>query len=145
MGRRLLAAVVAAALLAGCGGAAATPTAAPATAEPTATTSPTKAPIVTEAPITTPAADTPTPGTVMTASCGAVALRKEPRKTGQLVIRVAAGSKVNVVGSVSGDAYAAGTCGPSGKKWIKIDQVDGASIQATYGVVFVYAAAGFFK
>ena len=81
----------------------------------------------------------------MSAACAAVALRKEAKKAGQLVVRIAEGSKVNVVAKVKGDSYSAGTCGTSGKKWVKVDQIDGASVQALYGVPFVYGAAGFFK
>lgn len=143
MGRYLLAAVFTAVLIAGCGGSAATPTPAPSAG---ATSAPSDAPSSAATPaLATPVADTAAPGTLMAAACAAVALRKEPKKAAQLVIRVAEGSKVNVVAKVKGDSYSAGSCGVAGKKWVKVDQIDGASVQALYGVPFVYGAAGFFK
>ena len=47
--------------------------------------------------------------------------------------------------SPKGDSYKAGACGTAGRRWIKIDQVDGTSVKDKYGVKFAYAAAGFFR
>ena len=44
------------------------------------------------------------------------------------------GTKVRVVETVTGDPYEAGSCGPSGDEWLKIDRINGKSIKALYGV-----------
>ncbi len=134
---------LAASLLAACGGNGdASPSAAASAAPPQ-----TEAPIAT--PETTPAADTPPPtpagGVTVTAICGAVALRAEPKKSAQLVTRIAEGSTVHVSGRVKGDKYVVSGCGTSGSAWVRIDFIDGIPVMETYGVPEAFAAAGFFK
>ena len=79
------------------------------------------------------------------AVCRAPAVRGTPKAKGTLLVRVATGTQVHVVGTVKGDKYTAGTCGTSGTRWLKIDQIDGKAVQTTYGVPYGYSAAGFFK
>jgi len=141
---------VAAALIvlvaAGCGGSEASPSpSAVATEEAPA---PTEAPVVTEAPPSAEATEEApaTSGTVrLTARCAGVAVRKDPATDGDLVVRLAKGTKVRVVETVTGDPYEAGSCGSSGDDWVKIDRINGKSIKTLYGVSFGYAAGGFFK
>lgn len=149
--RRLAVGSVAAALIvlvvAGCGGSEASPSASAGTtasAAPAATNAPaaTDAPAVTDQPTEAPA----TPGTVtMTAICAAVGVRQEPSTDGKLVVRASKGTKVRVVETVTGDPYTAGGCGASGDDWLKIDRINGKSVQTLYGVPFGYAAGGFFQ
>ncbi len=141
--RRLLVAGLAAAVIAGCGsGTSASPS-----SEPSAEV--TEAPVVVapseETPSEAAPSEAPATGKVMASQCAAIGVRKAPKASGTLLVRLAEGTEVNVVGTVNGQAYKAGSCGKSGKKWIKIDQIDGTSVQDTYGVKFAYAAAGYFK
>lgn len=142
MPRSMVVLVLVATLVAACGGDAASPS-------PSATMVPVTESPASPSPQITPAADTPPPtpagGTTMTAVCGAIALRQEPRKAGTLVIRIAEGATVNVVGRVKGDVYAASACGTAGSAWLRIDFVDGVAVKDAYGLPVVYAAAGFFK
>ena len=144
--RRLLVASFAVVVIAGCGSGSSTASPSSSTATPApasagaATTAPAIAP--TEAP---PVDATPAEATTMSAACGGVGIRKQPKSKGALVVRVAAGTPVRVVEVVSGEAYKAGKCGADGNTWLKIDQVNGQSMKAKYGVAFGYAAAGFFK
>jgi hypothetical protein len=143
--RRLLVASFAVVVIAGCGSG--SPTGTPAsssTPAPASAGAATSAPVITptEAP---PAEATPAEATTMSAACSAVGIRKQPSSKGGLVVRIAADTPVRVVEVVSGEAYKAGTCGTDGNTWLKIDQVNGKSMKAKYGVAFGYAAAGFFK
>jgi uncharacterized protein YgiM (DUF1202 family) len=144
--RRLTLAGMSAALVlvivAGCGGGSATPS--PSEAAET------EAPIVTTAPAESSAApveETVAPsatGTVMYAVCGNVAVRKGPAADEGLVVRIAKGTKVRVVQTVTGTSYGATKCGESGDQWLKITRIAGKSVQKQYDVDAVYAAAGFF-
>lgn len=131
-------------VVAGCGGSEASPAASAAAtqAAPVAT----EAPLPTEAP-TVEATEAPaTTGTVrLTALCAGVGVRKDPAPDGELIVRVARGATVRVVETVTGDPYEAGSCGESGDDWLKIDRINGKSVQTLYGVPFGYAAGGFFK
>jgi hypothetical protein len=81
----------------------------------------------------------------MTAVCDGITLRKKAASTGTKVKVIGSGTAVHVVGTVNGTAYTANSCGTSGSNWLKIDKVGGKSVQSTYGVKYVYAAAGFFQ
>ena len=83
--------------------------------------------------------------TTAAALCGGVALRKDPKTDGEVLVRAKAGTKVRVVEVVKGDAYEAGSCGVSGDSWLKVDRIGGKSIKVQYGVPFGYVAAGFFQ
>lgn len=137
--RRLLAAGLVLAVVAGCGSGDASPSAEPSSATTTA-------PVVqpTEPPSEAPS-DVPSAGTIMTTECAAVGLRKAPKTSAAVLGRIAADTPVNVVETVTGAKYQAGSCGTSGKEWLKIDFVDGVAVEDAYGVEFAYAAAGFFK
>ncbi len=144
--RRLLVAGFAAAVIAGCGSGSATPS----PASPSASAQSTDVPIAvapgsTEAPTAAASVAAPATGTTMTTQCAATAVRGTPKAKGSLLVRVATGTQVHVVGTVKGDKYTAGTCGTSGTRWLKIDQIDGKAVQTTYGVPYGYSAAGFFK
>jgi hypothetical protein len=130
-------------LVAGCGGGSATPS-------PSGTAA-TEAPAETEAPIesASEAASEATAapvatGALMYAACGNVAVRKGPASDQGLVVRLAKGTKVKVVETVSGTAYDAGKCGDSGDQWLKISRIAGKSVKKQYDLQYVYAAAGFF-
>lgn len=127
---------------AGCGGSAASPSASAAASEAPAT----EEPFATEAPPVEPSEAPVTAGTVrMTALCAGVGIRKDPASDGTLIVRVSKGATVRVVETVTGDPYEAGSCGESGDDWLKIDRVNGKSIETVYGVPYAYAAGGFFK
>ena len=147
---RVAVAAVAASLLLGsvaaCGGSAApSPTPAPPEAPPEAPV-PSQS-VATEAPSEAPPEESPSAPARMTAvaKCGGVALRKEPAKDGEVIVRAKSGTKVRVVETVTGDAYQGGTCGTSGDTWLKVDRIGGKSIKAQYGVPYGYVAAGFFE
>jgi len=147
MRHRLAVGSVAAALIvlvvAGCGGSEASPSASVAATEAPA---PTEEPVATEAPVVEPTEAPTTAGAVtMTARCASVGVRKDPAPDGKLVVRLAKGSTVRVVETVTGDPYEAGACGTSGDSWLKIDRINGKSIKTLYGVAYGYAAGGFFK
>lgn len=143
--RRLLIAGFAAAVIAGCGSGSASPS-----VEPSASGSATEAPAVqpsvaVEQPTAATSGAPEATGTTMSSECAAIAIRKAPKASGALLARLAQGTDVHVVATVNGQAYKAGSCGTSGKKWLKIDQIDGKSVKALYGVSFAYGAAGFFN
>ena len=147
MMRRMAVGSVAAALIvlvvAGCGGSEASPSASAAASEAPAAT---PEPVATEAPSAEATEAPATAATVrMTALCAGVGVRKDPAPDGELIVRVAKGSTVRVVETVTGDPYEAGSCGESGDDWLKIDRINGKSVKTLYGVAFGYAAGGFFK
>lgn len=130
-------------VLAGCGSSEASPSAAAtdAPATPTVTTAPASgvpsaAPEVTESPAAL---------VRLIAKCGGVGIRKGPAPGDELLVRVSKGARVRVVETVTGDPYEAGSCGASGDDWLKIDRINGKSVQSLYDVEFGYAAGGFFE
>jgi hypothetical protein len=148
--RGLIVAGLAAVLLAGCGSGSPTATpgpsgpAGPEASSPAASTAASPGAPTTEAPSAGPAG--PSAGApTMTSLCAGIGVRKEPATTAPLLVRVNTGSSVHVVGTVTGDAYTATTCGTSGTSWLKVDQIDGKSMKSKYGVPFGYTAAGFFQ
>jgi hypothetical protein len=146
MMRRLAVGSVAAAMvlvvLAGCGGSTASPSAGASVAP--ATPHITEAP-VSEAPSMAPDASAAADTVAMTTACAAVGIRKGPTTTDKLLVRLAKGTAVRVVETVTGDPYVAGSCGLSGDDWIKIDRINDKSVKSLYGVTYGYAAGGFFK
>jgi hypothetical protein len=132
--------------LAGCGGSEASPSAsASAASVPASTSAPTTAPVQTAPPATEPPASA-APGAVrLLAACDGVAIRKGPTMTDEVLVRVVKLTKIRVAGTVTGDPYEAVACGTSGASWVKIDRINGTSVQKLYGVKFGYAAAGFFQ
>lgn len=149
--RRLAVGSVAAALIvlvvAGCGGSEASPSASGSTSgSASAAPATTEVPAASEASSPGPSDAPPVTGTVrMTALCAAVGVRKDAAIDGELLVRVTKGATVRVVETVTGEPYEAGACGSSGDDWIKIDRINGKSVQTLYGVPFGYAAGGFFK
>ena len=141
--RRLLVASFAVVVIAGCGSG--SPTASPAASGSASAAASTTKPPAASSEASTPALDTVPPTTTMSTACAAVGIRKLPSSKGALIVRLAAGTAVQVVEVVPGDAYKAGKCGTDGDTWLKIDQVGGKGVKALYGVPFAYAAAGFFK
>ncbi len=142
---RVVAVAIAALLLtsvAACGGSTA--------ASPSATPVPTEAPVPPTASPSAAASDAAgspsiAPRTTAKALCPGVAMRKEAKRNGEVIVRAKAGTKVRVVEVVVGDAYTAGSCGMSGDSWLKVDRIGGKSVKAQYGVPFGYVAAGFFQ
>ncbi len=59
--------------------------------------------------------------------------------------RVSIGTTVQIVDVVTGDPYTVSACGAPGSDWLKIDQVNGRTVQSVYGVPFVYSASGFYQ
>jgi hypothetical protein len=145
--RLLLAAGLAVSIAAGCGGSPATPSPEPSAAEVTEAPVPgaTENAGATEAPTVAPTEAPAAAGSTMSSVCAAAGVRKAPKTNAKLLVRLAKGTEVDVVAKVNGDAYKAGSCGTSGKKWLKIDAINGTPVQVTYGVPYAYAAAGFFK
>ena len=144
--RGLIVAGLAAIVIASCGSGGSTPTASSASAQAPSGAAPVDGATSPSAAQPTPALDTmpPLPST-MTSLCAGIGVRKEPATTAPLLVRVNTGSSVHVVGTVTGDAYTATTCGTSGSSWLKVDQIDGKSMKSKYGVPFGYTAAGFFQ
>jgi hypothetical protein len=149
MHRRLLLVGVLAMSLAACGGSSGSPSPSASgshapSAAPQASTS--AAPQESAAsPTDSASASQDASGSAMTAICDGISLRKKPASSGARVKVIGSGTAVHVVGTVDGTAYKAGTCGTAGSSWIKIDEVGGKSVKSSYGVPFVYAAAGFFQ
>lgn len=139
MPRRVLALTFVVLLVGACGGS--SPSVAPSSAAPSASETASSGPSSSEA-----ASVAPSPGaTTKTAACAAVALRKLPSTTGPILGRVSIGTTVQAVDVVSGDPYTVGACGTPGSGWLKIDQVNGRTVQSVYGVPFVYSASGFYQ
>ncbi len=144
--QRVVVAIATAALMAvvaACGGSSASPST-------SASEAPTEAPApagssASAAPSAAAQSPSPVVSTTAAAQCAGVALRKEPKSDGAVIVRSKAGTKVHVVEVVTGDAYQAGSCGMSGDSWLKVDRIGGKSIKVQYGVPFGYVAAGFFQ
>ena len=80
------------------------------------------------------------------AACDGVNLRTSASTSGTRKASLAAGTKVTVIGTVSGGSWSA-TCagdGVSGSSWYKINQVNGKSTSSLYGVSALYGAKGLF-
>jgi hypothetical protein len=137
-----LAATLALAVLAGCGGAEASPSAS--AVVPAGSPAATPAPAPTEAPTVAPE-PTPAAAVRMLAICAGVAVRTGPTMTDEVLVRAVKLTKVRVAGTVTGDPYEAGACGTSGADWIKIDRINGSSVKKLYGVQYAYSAAGFWQ
>lgn len=137
-----LAATLALAVLAGCGGPEASPSAS--AAAPANSPAATSAPVPTEAPTVAPE-PTPAAAVKMLAICAGVAVRTGPTMTDEILVRAVKLTKVRIAGTVTGDPYEAGACGTSGADWIKIDRINGSSVKKLYGVKYAYSAAGFWQ
>ena len=139
--RGLILAGLAAVIVASCGSGSATPTPVASPSMETPSAAPSAAPSA-DASALAPTAGT---GQTMLALCSGVGVRKLPSSTAAVLVRVNIGATVHVVGTVSGDAYTAGSCGTGGSAWLKIDELNGKPVKALYGVTYAYAAAGFFQ
>ena len=126
-------------LFAACGGS--SPSVAPSSAAPSASEAATVGPSASEAASVAPS----TGASTRTAACAAVALRKLPSTTGPILGRVSIGTTVQAVDMVTGDPYTVSACGTPGSDWLKIDMVNGKTVQSVYGVPFVYSASGFYQ
>lgn len=139
MPRRALALMFVVLLVAACGGS--SPSVAPSSAAASASEAASIGPSSSAA-----ASVAPSPGaTTRTAACAAVALRKLPSTTGPILGRVSIGTSVQAVDLVTGDPYSVSACGTPGSTWLKIDEVNGRTVQSVYGVPFVYSASGFYQ
>ena len=80
------------------------------------------------------------------AACDGVNLRTSASTSGTRKASLAAGTKVTVIGTVSGGSWSATCAGAavSGSSWYKINQVNGKSTSSLYGVSAVYGAKGLF-
>ena len=137
-----LAATLALAVLAGCGGPETSPS--PSASSPANPPAATTAPVPTEAPTVAPE-PTPAAAVRLLAICAGVAIRSGPTMTDEVFVRAVKLTKVRVAGTVTGDPYEAGACGTSGADWIKIDRINGSSVKKLYGVKYAYSAAGFWQ
>jgi hypothetical protein len=148
MRRRLILVGVLVVTLAACGSSSGSPSA---SAADTASAAPSGEPAGSASPGASPSgsaeasAALPAAGSTITASCDGVTLRKAPSSSAARVKVINSGTAVHVAATVTGTPYTAGTCGKAGTTWLKIDKVAGKSVKATYGVSFVYGAAGFFE
>ena len=139
MPRRALALMFVVLLVAACGGS--SPSVAPSSAAASASEAASIGPSSSAA-----ASVAPSQGaTTRTAACAAVALRKLPSTTGPILGRVSIGTSVQAVDLVTGDPYSVSACGTPGSTWLKIDEVNGRTVQSVYGVPFVYSASGFYQ
>jgi len=79
-------------------------------------------------------------------ACDGVNLRTRASTDGTTKATLPAGTKVTVIGTVSGGSWSAncGGTGVSGSSWYKINQVNGKSTSSLYGVAAVYGAKGLF-
>jgi hypothetical protein len=149
MRRRLIIVGVLAMVLAGCGDSSATasPTGSSSveSVAPSSDSGASMAPSESQSPSEAPIASQTASGSTSTAICDAISLRKSASTSSSRVASINSGTAVHIVGTVHGTAYTAGSCGTSGSSWLKIDKVAGKSAKASYGVTYVYAAAGFFE
>ena len=79
-------------------------------------------------------------------ACDGVNVRTRASTDGTKKATLSSGTKVTVIGTVSGGSWST-TCsgiGVSGSSWYKINQVNGKSTSSLYGVAAVYAAKGLF-
>jgi hypothetical protein len=148
MHRRLILVGVLAMALAGCGGSSGSPSpSASGSSAPSASAGASSSvpPAKSNPPSAEATASLPAVGSDATSICDGVSLRKKPASTAAKVKVINSGTAVHVAATVTGAAYTAGACGASGNSWLKIDKVGGKSVKSTFGVSFVYAAAGFFE
>jgi hypothetical protein len=148
MRRRLILVGVLALALAACGDSSATqsPSASDiGSSAPSADSSSSAAPISSLTPTEVPVTAPPASGSTLTAICDGISLRKSASTSSSRLKTINSGTAVHVVATVNGTAYSAGSCGASGRSWLKIDKVGGKSAKSAYGVTYVYAAAGFFQ
>ena len=80
------------------------------------------------------------------AACDGVNLRSTASTSGTKKASISAGTKVTVIGTVSGGSWSTTCAGNavSGTSWYKINQVNGKSVSSLYGVSAVYGAKGLF-
>ncbi len=80
------------------------------------------------------------------AACDGVNIRSSASTSGSKKATLSAGTKVTVIGTVSGGSWSATCAGDdvSGSSWYKINQVNGKSTSSLYGVSAVYGAKGLF-
>ncbi|HET7828346.1 MAG TPA: SH3 domain-containing protein [Candidatus Limnocylindrales bacterium] len=80
-------------------------------------------------------------------ACDGVNVRTSSSTAARSKATLVTGTKVTVVGTVSGGKWSVtcGGSGVSGTSWYKINQVNGTSTSSLYGVGAVYAATGLFK
>ena len=80
------------------------------------------------------------------AACDGVNVRTSPSTGGTKKATLSAGTKVTVIGTVSGGSWSATCAGDdvSGSSWYKINQVNGKSTSSLYGVSAIYGAKGLF-
>jgi hypothetical protein len=145
---RLILVGILALTFAACGGSSPSPS--PSASEqgavtPSAGTSASTAPQESTAPATEETSAAPATGSIATAICDAIILRKAASTSASRLKTINSGTAVHVVETVSGSTYQAGSCGTGGDTWLKIDEVGGKSATSAYGVTYVYAAAGFFQ
>jgi hypothetical protein len=80
-----------------------------------------------------------------TTACDGVSLRTTSSTDGTKQATLPAGTKVTVIGAVSGGSWSTSCAGgASGISWYRINQVNGRSTSSLYGVSAVYAAKGLF-
>ena len=80
------------------------------------------------------------------AACDGVNVRTSPSTGGTKKASLSAGTKVTVIGTVSGGSWSATCAGDnvSGSSWYKINQVNGKSTASLYGVSAIYGAKSLF-
>jgi GH25 family lysozyme M1 (1,4-beta-N-acetylmuramidase) len=80
------------------------------------------------------------------AACDGVNVRTSPSTSGTKKASLSAGTKVTVIGTVSGGSWSATCAGNAvaGSSWYKINQVNGKSTSSLYGVSAIYGAKSLF-
>ena len=78
--------------------------------------------------------------------CG-VNLRTSDRVSARLRVSIKKGTKVSVTATLTGGSWHAICAGKSvrGRSWVRISAINGKSVKSSYGVTYLYAAAGMFK
>ena len=93
-----------------------------------------------------------TPGDVLgatstkSAMCGAN-LRTHATTSAKIRGTIRKGTKVSVIATVVGGSWRTTCAGKPvhGRSWLRISAINGKSVRSTYGVSYLYAAAGLFK
>ena len=80
------------------------------------------------------------------ATCGAN-LRTSDKVGARLRTTIKKGTKVSVTATLTGGSWRATCAGKSvhGHSWVRISAINGKSVKSSYGVTYLYAAAGLFK